>query len=103
MSSTHGQSGAIAEWRGYFMLPIAAALGYSTSIIHIYGLGPYLEPLQAAFGWSRAQATVGLTVATFINAIFCMPIGALVDRFGPRAVGLFGVLLTCAAFALLGT
>src|SRR5262245_23181245 len=94
---------AAAEWSNYFAVPIAAALGYSTSVIHIYGLGPYLEPLQDAFGWSRSQATVGLTIATFINAIFCVPIGALVDRLGPRTVGLCGVLLTSSAFALVGT
>ena len=97
------KSGAAAEWRSYFMVPVAGALGYSTSVIHIYGLGPYLEPLQEAFGWSRAQATAGLTIATLINAIFCVPIGALVDRVGPRGVGLVGVLLTSAAFALVGT
>lgn len=97
------KSAAAAEWRSHFMVPIAAALGYSTSVIHIYGIGPYLEPLQAAFGWSRSQATAGLTIATFINAIFCVPIGALVDRLGPRLVGLIGVLVTASAFALLST
>lgn len=91
------------EWRSYFMVPIVAALGYATSVIHIYGLGAYLEPLQAEFGWSRAQATAGLTIATSINALFCLPIGALVDRLGPRRVGLIGVLLTSGAFALLST
>lgn len=96
------QPGAAAEWRSYGTVPLAAALGYSTSVIHIYGLGPYLEPVQQAFGWSRAQATLGLTIATFINAIFCIPIGALVDRLGPRPVGLVGVLSTCAAFAAIG-
>lgn len=101
MSSTNG--GAATEWRSFPMLPIAAAMGYSTSVIHIYGLGPYLEPLQTAFGWSRSQATVGLTIATFINAVFCVPVGALVDRLGPRPVGLIGVLLTSAAFALIGS
>ena len=85
------------------MLPVAAALGYSTSVIHIYGLGPYIEPIQEAFGWSRAHATSGLTVATTINAIFCLLIGMLVDRIGPRLLGLTGVLLTTGAFALLGT
>lgn len=92
-----------AEWRSHFMLPIAAALGYSTSVIHIYGLGPYIEPIQEAFGWSRSQATVGLTIATAVNALFCVPVGMVVDRLGPRMVGLIGVLLTAAAFALLGT
>lgn len=94
---------ASAEWRRFGMLPVVAALGYATSVIHIYGLGPYLEPIQETFGWSRAQATSGLTIATIINAIFCIAIGMLVDRMGPRLVGLIGVLLTTAAFALLGT
>lgn len=96
-------SSGSTEWRSYFMVPIVAALGYATSVIHIYGLGAYIEPLQAEFGWSRAKATAGLTIATSINAIFCLPIGALVDRVGPRTVGLIGVLLTSGAFALLGT
>lgn len=96
-------NGAVTEWRSHFMLPVAGALGYATSVIYIYGLGPYLEPLQQAFGWSRSQVTVGLTIATFVNGIFCVPIGALVDRLGPRSVGLVGVLLTSAAFALIST
>jgi MFS family permease len=92
-----------AEWRTYFMVPLAAAFGYSTSVIHIYGLGPYFEPIQNEFGWSRAQLTVGLTIQTLISAVFCVPIGALVDRVGPRKIGLLGVLATPGAFALLGT
>ncbi len=93
---------ASEEWRRFGMLPVAAALGYATSVIHIYGLGPYLEPIQEAFGWSRARATSGLTIATVINAIFCIVIGMLVDRMGPRLIGLIGVLLTTGAFALFG-
>jgi MFS family permease len=92
-----------AEWRSHFMVPLAAALGYSTSVIHIYGLGPYFAPLQNEFGWSRAQITVGLTIQTLVNALFCVPIGALVDRIGPRSIGLIGVLTVSGAFALLGS
>lgn len=92
-----------AEWRRYYMLPVAAALGYATSVIHIYGLGPYIEPISQSFGWSRTQVTIGLTIATLIQAVFSIPIGLLVDRLGPRLFGLFGVLLTTGAFALLGT
>ena len=94
---------ATTEWRRYGMLPVAAALGYATSVIHIYGLGPYIEPIQEAFGWSRTQATSGLTIATIINAVFCIAIGMLVDRIGPRLLGLAGIILTTGAFALLGT
>ena len=94
---------AAAEWRRYGILPVVAAFGYATSVIHIYGLGPYIEPIQEAFGWSRTQVTSGLTIATVINAIFCIAIGMLVDRIGPRLVGLTGVLLATGAFALMGT
>ena len=95
--------GAAAEWRSFWLLPFAAALGYSTSVIHVYSMGPFIEPLQQAFGWSRGQISFGLTIASFISAIFCVPVGILVDRIGPRRVGLIGVLLMSGAFALLGT
>jgi len=94
---------ALVEWRSYWFLPLAAALGYSTSVIHVYSIGPFIEPLQQAFGWSRAQTSAGITVASIISAIFCIPLGMVIDRIGPRRVGLFGVLTMTAAFALLST
>lgn len=93
---------ANAEWRRYYMLPIAGAVGYATSVLHIYGLGPYIEPISQSFGWSRTQTTIGLTIATLVQAFFSIPIGLLVDRYGPRLFGLIGILLTTGAFSLLG-
>lgn len=94
---------AIVEWRSFWFLPIAAALGYSTSVIHIYSIGPFIDPLQHEFGWSRAQVSMGITIASIIGAVFCVPIGLLVDRTGPRRIGLIGVLLMTGAFALFST
>lgn len=96
-------SKAVTEWRLHYMLPIAAALGYATSVIHIYGLGPYIAPISEEFGWSRTQTTIGITLATIIQALFSIPIGLAVDRMGSRYFGLFGVLLTASGFALIGT
>jgi MFS family permease len=95
--------GALAEWRRFWFLPLAGALGYATSVIHVYSFGPFIEPLQLEFGWSRAQASSGITVAAFLSAIFCIPLGMVVDRIGPRRVGLIGALLMATAYALLGT
>lgn len=97
------QNGAAAEWRGYWFLPLVAALGYATSVLHLYSIGPFIAPLQHEFGWSRAQVALGLTVASLISAMFCIPIGISVDRIGPRRIGLAGVLAMSAAVALLGT
>ncbi|MBC2667686.1 MFS transporter [Novosphingobium piscinae] len=95
--------GAMAEWRSHCMLPLAAACGYATSVIHIYGLGPYIQPIAATFGWSRTQVTVGVTLATLVQALLSVPVGLAVDRFGPRALGVGGVVLSAAAFAGIGT
>ena len=96
-------STAKSEWSGHWYLPIVAMLGYSTSSLHTYGIGAFVEPLEAAFGWSRAQISVGLTIAGLTGAALAIPIGALVDRIGPRIIGLLGVAAMCGAWALMGT
>ena len=91
------------EWRRFGLVPISGALGYACSVIHIYGLGVFIEPISAEFGWSRTATTIGLTLSTVIQALCAVPIGMAVDRYGPRRLGIVGVLLTCAAFANLST
>ena len=84
------------------MVPVAAGLGYASSVIHIYGIGPYFGPVAQEFGWSRTEVTFGLTLATLVQAVGGVFIGLAVDRFGPRRFGLAGLLLLGGAFALLG-
>lgn len=91
------------EWRRYGFLPLVAALGYSTSSMHSYGIGAFIEPLEAEFGWSRAQASIGLTVSGLTGAVLSIPVGMLVDKFGPRRIGTVGVVAMIGAFGLLGT
>jgi MFS family permease len=94
---------AVAEWRKFGFLPVAAAFGYATSVLHVYSMGPFIGALQQEFGWSRAQISSGLTVASLLSGAGCILVGLLVDRVGPRRVGLVGVLAMCAAFALTST
>lgn len=96
-------AGALSEWRKFWPLPIAAGLGYATAVMYIYAMGPFVEPITQEFGWSRARVSSGITIAAFFSAIFCIPIGMLVDRIGPRRVGLFGAVMMAACVALLGT
>jgi MFS family permease len=92
---------AVAEWRKYWFLPFAAALGYSHAVLHVYSVGPFFAPLTEEFGWTRAQASAGITIAALGGALGCIPIGMLVDRVGPRPVGLVGVTIMCGGVALL--
>ena len=100
MSATNS---AIAEWRRYWTLPLAAALGYTTVVLHFYSIGPFMSPIAQEFGFSRAQLSLGITIAALVAAAMSVPIGLLVDKVGPRRVGLLGVVGTTTTFALLGT
>lgn len=91
------------EWRKYGMVPVAAGLGYATSVIHIYGIGPYIAPVAESFGWTRTEVTFGLTIATLVQAVGGVFVGLAVDKFGPRRFGVIGLVMLSAAFAMLGT
>lgn len=95
--------GATAEWRSHGALPFAAMFGYSVSVIHIYGINPYIIPVTEEFSWTRAQFTGAFTLAILIQALLAVPVGMLVDRFGSRKLGLAGVVMVCLAFTTLGT
>jgi MFS family permease len=95
--------GAAAEWRLHWPLAFVAALGFASSGLTTHAMGPLMVPLQAEFGWSRAQVSAGLTVCSLGSVLFLSLMGMLVDRWGARRVGLAGVLLMPAAFAALAT
>ncbi len=88
-----------AEWRKSPMLPIAAMFGYSVSVIHIYGISPYIVPVTTELGWTREQFTGAFTLAILFQAVMGVPIGILVDKIGSRRLGLAGIVMTCLAFA----
>ncbi len=92
-----------AEWRSFWFLPIVAALGYATAVIYLYSIGPFIGPLEQEFGWSRAQVSSGMAIAAIIGGPFCIPVGMLIDRVGPRRVALVGVVMVIASYVLLGT
>ena len=97
------RTGAGEEWRRYWPVVIAAALGHSTTTLSVYSIGPFVVPLQQAFGWTRAEIALGQTVSSSIGWIFTLSVGLLIDRWGPRRVGLVGMVLICAAYASLST
>jgi MFS family permease len=91
------------EWRAYGYLPIVAAVANIATVIHIYTLGPFMAPLQEEFGWSRAQISSAITVSNGINAGLGVVIGFLIDKYGPRRIGLIGICVMAAAFASVST
>ncbi len=91
------------EWKWYWKLPAVAAIANIATVIHIYTLGPFMAPLEQEFGWSRAQISSAITVSNGVNAALGVLVGLLIDRWGPRRIGLIGICVMAVAFACVGT
>ena len=96
-------STAASEWRSNWKLPLAAMLGYSMVGLQSFAFGPFIGSLRSEFGWSMTQVLAGLSVSAFLSIFLSTFAGIFVDRFGPRRVGITGLLIMSAAFALLGS
>ena len=61
-------------------------LSLSYAMFTVFALGIFIAPLEAEFGWSRAEISWANTI-TNITIVVCSPlVGALVDRVGVRRV-----------------
>jgi MFS family permease len=64
----------------------------------LYSVVPaFVAPLEAEFGWSRADVSGGVTLGLLVAGISAIPIGRYVDRNGARGVQTLGALLGAAA------
>lgn len=103
MDSIAEKPGAAQEWRRSWYLPLVAGIGFTAPLLYAYALGPFVQPLQQEFGWTRAEVMIGTAIANTPTIILLPLFGLLIERWGPRIVGLIGVTMMPLAFGLLGT
>lgn len=92
-----------SEWRAHWPLIVCGILGVSTPMIAIYALGQFMLPLEQEFGWSRTQASVGLSISLVVGFVASPFVGRIVDRVNVRWLALPGLVLlglAIAAFSL---
>lgn len=99
VKTTHG---AAAEWRAHWMVVLAAFSGMGLSTIATYTISLFIDPLEAEFGWTRAQIMSGQMIAATVGVICAPLIGVAVDRFGPRRLGIAAGVVVPICFAMLG-
>lgn len=92
---------AKGEWRAGWSLAVASLAGMAAASIAVYLIGALTAPIEQEFGWSRAQITFGLTISTLLGAVLSPFVGMMVDRWGPRRVGLPGAVLALSTFSML--
>lgn len=98
---TRGAAGA--EWRAHGPLVLAAAAGMTLSAIATGSIGVIMGPLEAEFGWSRAEISSGPSLVSIVAMVLGTAVGLTIDRLGSRVVGIAAAVLICAALALMAT
>lgn len=102
MTTAHGAKG-FEELRRHWRILPPSLLGIALCSVHGYSLGVMIPSLEAEFGWPRAQISGGLLIISMIALVAAPLVGLAVDRIGPRRIALSGILVFCAALALLST
>ncbi len=99
---TRIEGNAATEWRLHWKVVLAAFCGMAVASIISYSSGLFIAPLEQEFGWSRAQIMSGHSIAATLAAI-CSPfMGILIDRKGPRRIGIAAIIVLCVSIATLG-
>lgn len=68
-----------------------------------YTVSVFLEPLQAAFGWTRTQLSLGFMFSSIFSGLISPLTGFLVARYGVRKIQIIGGVIVVTAMTLVST
>src|SRR3954447_14446665 len=102
VDDTTGRAAGSSPTRGRWGI-VAAAVLVQLALGAVYAWSVFNKPLQAQFGWSKAEAVLPFEVA--IGTIFIGTFlgGRIQDRRGPRIVALTGGVLYAVGIMLAST
>lgn len=86
-------------WRGLTAATVGSAVGVTSLLF--YSQGSLTLALQKEFGWNRADISSAYLFTTLALTLATLPLGWLLDRFGPRAVALVSAPGLTVVLALL--
>jgi MFS family permease len=83
------------------ILAAALAIGVGIMGIGFYSLGLFVQPLQAEYGWSRAEVSGAAASQQFGIFLSAPLVGWLADRWGARPIAITSFLATPLALVAL--
>ena len=96
---------APSEQRVYFgwwvVLASFFGLCLGAASMGVFGIGVFIRPLEAEFGWNRAQISFAAAIITYTIVVISPLQGYLIDRFGVRRVVLTSIPIFSVTLALL--
>ena len=101
--SSSAAVGEPASWRPILVL-IGCTIAITLNVVGIFNgtQTAFINPMSQEAGWSRAQVSLGLSLAMFALLVVNPFVGRFADRFGPRNVIAVGAPVLGIAVAALG-
>jgi len=84
------------SWHKLAIACLGVSLG--SNAIYYFTQGVFMRPLQAEFGWTRGEVSIGPTVFGLAFTFGSPLCGLAVDKFGFRTVTAFSIMLLSACF-----
>ncbi len=81
---------------------VGGVLGSTTCGALLYAWSVFIKPLNAEFGWSRADIALAFAIACLVFGLTTYPAGRLSDKYGPKIVVLTGGIILGIGFVLSG-
>ncbi len=81
---------------------LCGLIGSTTCGMLLYAWSMFIKPLNAEFGWSRAEIAMAFAICCLVFGLVTFPAGRWSDKIGPRRVVLIGGILLGIGFVLSG-
>ncbi|MBT9160959.1 MAG: MFS transporter [Dehalococcoidia bacterium] len=81
---------------------LSGLLGSTTVGMLLYAWSVFIKPLNAEFGWSRAEIVMAFAICCLVIGLTAFPAGRLSDKYGPRNVVMTGGVILAIGFILSG-
>jgi MFS family permease len=98
-AATSSRKGIYFGW--WVVLASFVGLSLGSASMGVFGIGVFIRPLEAEFGWSRAQISFAAAIITSTIIVISPLQGYLLDRFGVRRVVLTSIPIFSVTLALL--
>jgi OFA family oxalate/formate antiporter-like MFS transporter len=79
---------------------VVGGLSMNIALGTLYAWSVFVAPLEAHFGWKRADTSMVFTIATTVLALSFAVAGRIQDKYGPLPCSLAGGLLVSVGFYL---
>lgn len=94
---TNGARGLGGVYRGWWVVSAPFLVAALNTGAGQYGFGVFIPPLEAEFGWTRAQINFALSF-TAVGGMLAPPLGFAIDRYGAKPVMAVSLSVIAASF-----